>query len=117
MFVIADSRHIFFPTYLFKIQDHNGSALGTMDLQNAMLFKFRRDAESALGQIMVAEIHPNAPQYFEHAMMTLFRGYTPAIHFNGTESAKLAIKTRMSKRDAENECTHILIWWIKKTSL
>ncbi len=82
-----------------------------------IIFKGRLDQMPDQVAEMVAEIHPNAPQYFEHAMMTLFRGYTPATHSKGTESAKLAIKTRMSKRDAENECTHILIWWIKKTSL
>lgn len=60
MFVIADCRHIFFPTYLFKIQQHNGSALGTMDLQNAMMFKFRRDAETAL-----SEIKDNGPFTFK----------------------------------------------------
>lgn len=66
---------------------------------------------------MVAEIHPNAPQYFEHAMMPLFRGYSTATHFKGTESAKLAITTRMSQPDQENGCNHIIIWWMVKTEL
>ena len=86
-------------------------------LPDDIIFKGRFDQMPDQVAESIAEIHPNAIEYFEHAMMTLFRGYTPATRIIGTESAKLAIKTRMSKRDAENECTHILIWWIKKTSL
>ena len=68
------------------------------ELPDDILFKGHLDEMPNSVAESVAEIHPNAPKYFESAMMPLFRGYSTATHFKGTESAKLAIKTRMSKQ-------------------
>lgn len=55
----------------------------------------------------IAEVHPNFEKYYEFAGMPLYKTYT---FKTGTESPKLALKTRRSKQERDADLKYVIIW-------
>jgi hypothetical protein len=57
----------------------------------------------------IAEIHPNFEKYYAEAMGILYKTYT---FKGGTESPVLALKTRRSKVQRDEDHKYVVIWKI-----
>lgn len=55
----------------------------------------------------VAEVHPNYQNYYEMAMMPLYKTYS---FRSGTENPVLAIETRRFKKERDEDLRYVIIW-------
>lgn len=51
MFVIADNQNKRAPVFLLKVLEHNGWALGTLEMRSTQIYPLEKDAREALAKI------------------------------------------------------------------